>query len=366
MRPPETAEAKRGARLFLATMAVGLVLSAVVASVWPENMIHTPPEYGMAEAHEDQIQALCAAKAAPELLILGDSRAVAGVAVTDIRAAGIDAKKVALGGTGIFASWASLDRLIDCGVRPKTVVMAFGTGHILDVGALMLRTTGYDLIRGSRASHAYDMASQWEDSRARQLAYKAISIAGTELTLVDLVLLRPALRNVLEQPPLAAHNLAANEEERVDFNTSGGDRLYGRADGNSELPDEEQYGPGQMVPQMNHRATEAIAGLGEQHGFNVLFYVLPVSETARTKLPNQLFETSDAFVQELPGKGVTPMNAVWALPDSDFGDPSHVNARGREKVTADFLTRFRALSGGTSEADNSVTVGPQVIEQSGQ
>ena len=38
--------------------------------------------------------------------------------------------------------------------------------------------------------------------------------------------------------------------------------------------------------------------------------------------------------------GVAAINNVRVLPDADFGDPSHVNATGREKVTADFIARF--------------------------
>lgn len=363
---PATAEGKRGARLFLGMMATGLVLSAAVASAWPENMLHGPPEYGMAEAYEDHVAEMCAAKATPELLILGDSRAVAGIAVKTLRAEGIDAEKMALGGTGIFAGWATLDQLIDCGVRPKTVVMAFGTIHMLSQGSLMVRTTNYDLIQGPRASHVYDMASQWEEDYWRRLAYKAVSIAGTEPTLVDLTLLRPSLRNVLERPSLVMHNLEVNEKERANFTALNGDRFYGTANGSSDLPDEKELGSWQIVPQMNYRATSAIATLAKEHHFNVMFYAMPLNETAMTKLPHEFIERSNTFIGIMPNMDIKPMNTVWALPDADFGDPSHVNARGREKVTADFLTRFRALSGGGGEAHDGVTVVPQVIEKSGQ
>ena len=81
--------------------------------------------------------------------------AVAGVSAQQIAQAGVSVEKFALGGSGIFTGWAVLDRLIDCGVRPEKVVMAYGGVHVLDTGAMMDRTTNYDLLKGPRASHAF-------------------------------------------------------------------------------------------------------------------------------------------------------------------------------------------------------------------
>ncbi len=353
----------KGSRLFLISMAAGLIASAGIATALPESWVHTPPEFGMAEAFEDHVTAACAAKAAPDLLIIGDSRAVAGLSAQDIGKSGISVEKFALGGSGIFTGWAVLDRLVDCGVRPKSVVMAYGSVHVLDTGAMMDRTTNYDLLKGPRASHAFAMASEWEESVFRRLAYKAMSIAGPEITGVDLVLLQPALRNILEKPPTAIGNHLGNEAERGRFLTQGGDRFYGQANGTSELPDERIYAADKAVPRINREASTAIADLGRMHGFNVVFYFLPISETALAKLPPELFKTVEAFRQELEPMGIRPLNAVWTLPDADFGDPSHVNARGRARVTEDFLARFAAgdlaLGGRAGEPDDGVTLSAQ-------
>ena len=360
----------KGSRLFLLSMAGGLVASAAVATALPESWVHTPPEFGMAEAFEDHVTAACAAKAKPELLIIGDSRAVAGVSAQEIAKAGISVEKFALGGSGIFTGWAVLDRLIDCGVRPEKVVMAYGGVHVLDTGAMMDRTTNYDLLKGPRASHAFAMAAEWEESAARRLAYKAMSIAGSDVTLVDLVLLQPALKHILEQPPAAVANSSGNEKERASFLASAGDRFYGQANGTSDLPDEKQYTADKAVPRINRDASAAIAQLGRDNGFEVLFYLLPVSETAKAKLPPELFATVESFRGELDGLGIRAMNDVWALPDADFGDPSHVNAVGRTKVTDDFLARLAAgeLAVGrrADEADNAVSLAAQESEKIGQ
>jgi hypothetical protein len=362
-----------GSKLFLAAMAGGLALSVAAASLADESWIHTGPEYGMAQALEDHIVQACAQKIAPDVLILGDSRAVAGVPVQAVREAGLSAEKFALGGAGIFAGWAMLDRLVDCGVRPKTVVMAYGSVHMTDVGAIMDRTTNYDVLRGPRASHAYDMLSRWEDRLERRLAYKAISIAGTGLTLVDLVLMRPALRNVLERPPQAIENRTIAVRERTTFAALQGDRYYGQDESAAGLPDEARFEGG--VSQLNLNATAEIAALGRTYGFGVLFYVLPVSERAMKNVPPHVFETAREFRTEIEEMGVRALNDVWSLPDSDFGDPSHVNARGRTKVAADFLARLMAepsLVGAAAlrrsgpQRDDAVTLAVQEVEKVGQ
>ncbi len=69
-------------------MAGGIALAIAAASLAPESWIHSGPEYGMAEAFEDHIEKACADRLAPGLLIIGDSRAVAGVSVAGVRAAG--------------------------------------------------------------------------------------------------------------------------------------------------------------------------------------------------------------------------------------------------------------------------------------
>jgi hypothetical protein len=337
---------KTSAPMFLAAMLGGAVLTVAGFTLAPEAWIHTGPEYGMAEAYEDHIERACKDKVAPELLIIGDSRAVAGVSVEMIRATGVKAEKFALGGAGIFAGWATLDRLIDCGVKPKTVAMAYGTGHMTDGGAIMDRTTNYDVLQGPRAAHAYAMASEWEHRRSREVAYKAVSILGAEATGVDFVLMRPALRNVLSRPKAAVENWTINERERTGFTASGGDRYYGLFPKIDELPEDAEFQGSQPLA-INRSAARQIAELGKTHGFDVYFYVLPVSELAWKGMP-QILEMAEDFRKDLSDLGVTPVNDIWSLPDSDFGDPSHVNERGRAKVTADFLRRigdYRAMAG---------------------
>ncbi len=343
---------------FLGSMAAAAVAGAALITMLDESWLHSGPEYGMAQAYQDHIEQMCADQAAPELLVLGDSRAVAGVSVQMIRDAGVNAEKLAVGGYGIFPAWASLDRLLDCGVRPKAVALAFGNLHMLDTGAILERTTNFDGITGSRASHAYGMMSNWEHRRARQIAYKAISVLGPDLTLVDLVLLRPSLRNVLESPAAAIANRREYEEGYDLFTSAGGDAWYGQADRAPGLPEEAEFEGG--IRPVNIHAVSAIAELGREHGFETYFYVLPLSELAGEKLDRSIFDLSAEFLTQISASGVTLLNETWTLPVEDFGDPSHVNSRGRPIVTGDFLNRLqsaqrRAADVGTAmrEADNA-------------
>ena len=98
-----------------------------------------------------------------------------------------------------------------------------------------------------------------------------------------------------------------------------------------------------------------------------------MSELAKEGLPPRIFEMAEEFRQGLTDLEVTSINEIWTLPDKDFGDPSHVNQRGRAKVTADFLARLRAepsLAGADrrsgAQGDDTVTFAVQEVEKVGQ
>lgn len=88
------------------------------------------------------------------------------------------------------------------------------------------------------------------------------------------------------------------------------------------------------------------------------------------KLPPELFATVESFRRGLGAMGIRSLNGVWTLPDADFGDPSHVNASGRRKVTEDFLAHLTAgelsLGGRTDEPDHAVSLLAKESEQAGQ
>lgn len=337
-RDPTTKTAAKGARLFLGTLAAGAVLGVVGFTVMDESYLHAGGEFGMAEALEDHIQEACKNKITPDILIIGDSRAVAGVSVNDINAAGGKAEKFAVGAAGVFAGWATLDRLLDCGVRPKAVLMGYGVIHLIDSGAIMERTTSYDALKGPRAAHQYEMLSQWEHRPMRQATYKAVSMFGTELTGVDFTLLSPALKSVLEKPATLVENHDLSERVRREFRASNGDRFYGTAESNNEMPQE--AGIDFDVLPVNLKAAEAIGQLSKQYGFNVMFYILPSSQAAADGMDPRIFDMARGYRGQLASFGIQPLNDIWVLPNSDFGDPGHVNSRGRVEVTRDLLPRL--------------------------
>jgi hypothetical protein len=262
------------------------------------------------------------------------------VSVKGLRAAGIDAHKFAQGGAGPFVGWAVLDRLVDCGVKPKAIVMAYGTIHVITEGAIIDRAVNFDWIRGPTASRAWRQLAEWEfPLRPHHSAfYAAISIAGEELSLADLATMRPELRSILERPGLMFERRRKAEQERADYAAAAGDRYYGVAEKAEGLPEEGRFEM-KSTP-VNLSALRAAADIGKASGVPVYFYLLPLSETARARLDPKLFELTDEFLASARKDGIFTLNSLWSLPDTDFGDPSHVNHRGRAQVTADFIRRF--------------------------
>ncbi len=353
-------------RLFLASIAAGLALTGAAFSLADESYFHTGPEYGMNLSMEDRLRDACKRKAAPELLILGDSRAVAGLSAQQVTEAGVTVEKFAMGGSGIFVGYSILDRLLECGVRPRQIVMAYGVIHLIDSGAVMDRTTNFGGVSGANASRSYSYLSEWEERPARAAAYKAVSIAGTGPTLVDLVLLRPSLRNVLQSPAHAIENHQLAQKERKTFTADMGDRFYGQIGlyrYDNPLPEEALHTGG--VNPINTGAAKAIAELARENGIPLGLYILPMSETAMAKVDGHVYDLGRGMRAQFEQLGVTPLNDIWSLPDADFGDPSHVNASGRDRTTADFLSRLLTSGAAAVEVDHAKTSGPQVLDQAG-
>jgi hypothetical protein len=353
-------------RLFLASVAAGLALTGAAFSLADESYLHTGPEFGMNLSMEDRLKDACERKAAPDMLILGDSRAVAGLSAQQISASGISVEKLAMGGSGMFVGYAVLDRLLDCGVRPRQVVMAYGVIHLIDSGAVMDRTTNYGGVSGSNASQSYSNLSEWEARPARAAAYKAVSIAGTGPTLVDLVLLRPSLRNVLEAPAEAIKNHQVAQAERQLFTANMGDRFYGEAGlsrYDNPLPEEAIHQGG--INPINTGSAKAITDLSRKHGVPLSLYILPMSETAMAKVDPRVYDLGREMRDRLEILGVAPLNDIWSLPDEDFGDPSHVNKSGREKTTSDFLSRLRASGAAAVQVDHPEAFAPEMLKQPG-
>jgi hypothetical protein len=330
-------------RTFLLSMAAGMVATVVAFSSIDEKFLHAGPEYGMSEAHQDHMRAACAAHEQTDTLILGDSRAVAGLSVKDMRAAGIDVDKFALGASGLFAGWTYLDRLLDCGVKPKNVLLAYGLVHMLDTGAIMDRTTNFDSIRGPRARFEYDQLSKAEDRKARQLTYKAVSILGPELSGIDFVLLAPSFRNVLSRPAQVIENNNWFNYEHAHFAAMQGDRYYGIDARATELPQEAaaELPP----PRMNTEALKLISQAAREYGFKIYFYTMPNSELAMKGMKPEIAKAGRTFLADLRKYDITALNGLWTLPDDAFGDESHVNPKGRELVTRDLLPRWPSLKG---------------------
>jgi hypothetical protein len=151
-----------------------------------------------------------------------------------------------------------------------------------------------------------------------------------------------------------------------------GDLYYGAGETAVGLPEEKDFQGG--VSGLNLAATAGVAELGRQHGFNVRFYVLPVSELAMKGVPQHVFDTALAFLAEIDIKCVRPLIDFFRMRERDFVVGSKVIARGRAEVAEDFIARLRAdpaLAGpgagrSSAQENDPVALAVEKIEKVGQ
>lgn len=329
-------------KLLLIAALVTLVVIAFAVQLIDKSYIHTGPEYAMSEAVRERVDAVCKEKHV-DLVIVGDSRAVAAIESEAIRKQGLSVEKFALGGSGVFVGWAILDELSRCPVKIDNVLASYGTIHVVTPGALMERTTNYTFLHGAETAPAYKFLSQTEPRKARAIAYGAISMLGTKLTLTDLVLQRPAIKTILQKPAHALGNRDWYLRERAFFAAKHADVYYGEFPHVVGLPEEEKLtGTAIAIDPVSRASILGIAEIARRKHYRAMLYIAPVSDLAWAKLEPAVFARTEDFIALAQGNGIEALNRAWSLPIDHFGDPSHVNSRGRAAVMADLMPRLKA------------------------
>ena len=252
-------------------------------------------------------------------------------------------QKFALGGSGVFVGWAVLDQLSRCPVKIDNVLASYGTIHVVTPGALMERTTNYTFLRDGESGAAYKFLSQVEPRTARRIAYGAISALGTKFTFTDLVLQRPAIKTILQKPAHALGNRDWYLREREFFAAKHADVYYGEFPHVVDLPEEEKLtGTAIAIDPVSRASILGIAEIARRKHYRAMLYIAPVSDLAWAKLDPAIFARTEDFIALAQGNGIEALNRAWSLPIDHFGDPSHVNSRGRAAVMADLMPRLKA------------------------
>jgi hypothetical protein len=324
---------------FLAGFVIAAAAAVAGFTLLDERVIHSAGEYAQARATRDRIELACA-RGRVGLAVFGDSRSVASIDYAQLQAAGYDAWKFGAGGSGPVFAAHILQSLRDCGAQVDVAVLSYGPVHVFAPGAVLRMGVNYDFFNGPAARKTFALLADIDDSPLRRLVYRGVSILGADVTLLDFILVRPALKRVILEPPRLAYNEGIFTTTYESFLATG-TAYYGQADF-VDAPPEDLDLDMRRAPESVTGALDRFVTLADEGGTPVYFHYQPMNEVGFSMMPDYGFAALAAFQGRMEGKGVTFLNAFHSLPLDHFGDVSHVNERGRPVVTQELIDALAA------------------------
>ena len=268
-----------------------------------------------------------------EVLVLGDSRAAAGIRVTDLP---VRATNLAVGGGKPVEAFAALNRALACPRLPQRVVLSFDAIHFSRSDLFWERAVRFGFLdaedlsqlRGTaRASGDHSLYDQQRFSGLPQLMRDWLYLARFPGLYVGSLLQGGFLMRLPGNQVALAQGMA-----------SRGQYYFGTAEG-SGVVTVEGHMPGFTAAPVLDRYFDRILATLERRGIPVDFVPMPInSETARVVAP-ALRAGFRAYLgryeARYPGFHVLGVT-MPAWPDRLFGDMfSHLNPRGAAFFTAE-------------------------------
>lgn len=274
-----------------------------------------------------------------ETLILGDSRAMADLIpemMTDHTLAGSCVTNLAVGGATSIEMYYTLKNYINNNGAPKNAVIMFAPFHYSIIDNFWTRTAYFNYLSISDMSELYDYAKATKSETLLKDGY-----------LNDLVSLRmrfpdkylPALVNAKF---VTRYNLNKDALSRISSDRGYGP--FGTADGcdylNYECKYESMHKTGDAV--LLDVYLNRLLKLCSESGINTVLVVPPMNEASFNELHDSYVEEFTSYLDELNIKypAILVDGDIPCYDNSYFGDSSHLNRKGAEKFTKEFVNKY--------------------------
>ncbi|MGE4045884.1 MAG: hypothetical protein AB7F35_13595 [Acetobacteraceae bacterium] len=315
---------------YLLAMAAATVLSFAAVWAWVAcmPMAYLDPEYPFWRAKQDLLRGCDLG----EVLVLGDSRAAAGIIPSQMP---VRTTNLAVGGGKPVEAYAILQRAMNCPRPPHLVVLSFDATHFMRPDLFWERTVRYGLLD---RSDLRDLARVSEETGDWSV-FNARRSDG----------LPPGLRialYALRVPPLYFANLLkggvflrwwANHERYEAGLDARGQHHFGTEPGSDGVALDAGLGSFRPAPVLDRYFGRILALLADR-GIPAVFVALPVNEATARAVPASLAADVHAYLvryaARFPGFRVIG-DVLPAWPNRWFGDGfSHLNPDGSRRFSA--------------------------------
>ncbi len=276
-----------------------------------------------------------------ELLLIGDSRGVAGFAPEQVTATALN---LALGGATPVEAWFLLDRWLARHPAPRDLVLSFGPFHLSEMDSFWHRTVKFGFLSAREV-----------DALRRESEMLGVPLDEQPFSRMLSTLIPPFSWSAELFSGLLAGRRAENLAALAAFERAKGHKLYGTGKRPRNTNEEAGRFAFEPSPLMDIYLRRTIR-LAREHGIRVHWFTMPFSEVSWSKtLPRYRFEFNRYLRDLAAEEGVHVARDLWSLPDEYFGDPSHVNAEGVKLVTAALMASLDAPPGPAATPVTPVT-----------
>lgn len=332
VRPVSAVRSASGRYLLLLALVFWLGLG--FTWIWSAQMKLTflDPEYAAWSAKQELVRRCDMG----DLLILGDSRAGAGMMPTLLPGHGVN---VGVGGAKPVEVYFFLHRALACPNMPHHVILSFDAGHFNSTDTFWERSARFGTFSTADLGLVDRAARETHDDT---LFYKNRTDGFPGF-----------MRNWLYAHSFPTLNFASmlrgglflrdhrNQRERRTTLLARGHHLFGTADGSSGLTEEAIQTHFKILPVEQYFFDKMLAET-QARGIRVDYVVTPINQSTAVLVAPSMRDSFAAFLagraRMFPNFHVL-IGPFPVLPDQDFGDGfSHVNQRGAVAFTAMLAT----------------------------
>lgn len=272
-------------------------------------------------------------------LILGDSRAMADLIPDNMHSPSLDDNQIinlSVGGATSIEMYYTLKSYIKTNDVPENVVIMFAPFHYTIIDNFWTRTAYFNYLSVSDMNELYDYARATKSETLLVNGYKN-DLLSYRLRFPDKYL--PALIN-----SKFISRYSTNKDSYARISSEHGYGPFGTEDGCDYLNYESKYDhmhdTGDAV--LLDMYLNKLVKLCSENNINTVISVPPMNEASYNALNDTYVDEFSTYIDNLKIKypAITACGDIPCYDNSFFGDSSHLNRKGAEKFTEEFVNKY--------------------------
>lgn len=271
-----------------------------------------------------------------DILILGDSRAKAGFMPQDK-----SQLNLSIGGITPIGGYYTLKRYLAYNAPPKFLILSYMSVHYSKDRHFWDRAIKFDYLEFDEFVEIMENARNLGQCKVFGNDSEKCKWYYFFKYKIQIKNFNAEMYNAWQEWKLYYSRYKNNMEIMDLLSKSGGHFFYGYNNRSKGLNQEVKFKEFTINPLID-LYLHKIMDLAKAHNIIVFHYQMPFNQSSFDSLDLRFVREYNAFLDSMQGKyEIVSLNHIWALPNSDFGDSSHL-FNGAPKTTKDILEQIKA------------------------